>query len=172
MTYIAYVHPGRGILLFCSPEGFFTVSFFSFWLSDWRSTWTCSVCTDTQIYEVKRTEFTFWNRDALRTLVLKLGWVILSFYLPRALAFCSPLFFPSLHSSRVGSWCILKHVSSQITGRADRPLAYNLNARLIFGLWHHRATCLLSAPKLSSLSVYPFLVPTAQTAAVLTPFLK
>lgn len=47
--------------------------------------------------------------------------------------FCSPLFYPSLHSSTVGSWCVLKHVSSQITVRADRPLASSLHARLIFG---------------------------------------
>lgn len=37
--------------------------------------------------------------------------------------FCPPLLFPSLHSSTVGSWCVVKHMSSQIRVRADRPLA-------------------------------------------------
>lgn len=66
----------------------------------------------------------------------------------------SLLCFPSLHSPTVGSWCILKHMSSQITVRADRPLAYNLNAQLMFGLWHHGETCLVSALKLSCPRVY------------------
>lgn len=42
---------------------------------------------------------------------------------PSCLHVCSPLFFLSLHSSTVGSWLTLEHVSYQITVRADRPLA-------------------------------------------------
>lgn len=39
---------------------------------------------------------------------------------------CSALFSLRLHSSAVGSWCVIKHVSSQITVRDDRPLALSL----------------------------------------------
>lgn len=102
-------------------------------------------------YVAKHTELTIWNRTAITTVVLKpvcviwslrnsLSWAAKNLF-ARSLAFldctchhfCYPLFSPSLHSSTVGSWCVLKHVSSQITVRNDRPLASHSHARLIFG---------------------------------------
>lgn len=138
------------------------------------------------------TELTFWNRTAVRTLVSKAVCVIRNPVLQSLLGsqelvctelslsglhlppLFSPLFYPSLHSSPVGSQCVLKHVSSQIMVRDDRPLALTLACAAYIWTrpWHHRAKCLVSAPKIVLPFSLPLLFPTARTAAVLTPVLN
>lgn len=117
------------------------------------------------------TDFPFWNIEntvcasCVRLFMAAKNFMFVHFGL--CLQLLQPP--PSLHSSTEGSQCVIKHVSSRVTVRDDRPLASPVTCSTRIGskAWHHRAKRPVSPTVIVLPFGLPLPVPIASAAAVL-----